>query len=277
VSRKQILRFSVAVAAATLTSLSMSSTAMAAKGGRPKPPAPVVRDSDHDGMPDRWETANGLNPHRNDAAADADRDKLSNRAEHTAGTSPRRADSDRDGMPDGWEVSNHLNPLRDDAAADPDSDGLTNVEELKLRDNPRQADSDHDGTHDGAEDSDGDGVSDEDETRVGDNPKDADSDHDGTPDGREQNGTITAVDAGTGALSLTTAAGFTVTVIVTGHTEITWQHRSRGCADPASIADLTPGRLVHKVETGDHHNDGDGDHQPPATGTNTDKISLVCA
>jgi hypothetical protein len=34
---------------------------MATKEHKPKPAAPAVRDSDHDGMPDKWETANGLN------------------------------------------------------------------------------------------------------------------------------------------------------------------------------------------------------------------------
>jgi hypothetical protein len=77
----------VAVAtAATLTTLSMSGAALAAKGGKPKPANPAVRDTDRDGMPDRWERANGLNPKRNDAKGDKDRDKLSNLAEFKAGT-----------------------------------------------------------------------------------------------------------------------------------------------------------------------------------------------
>ena len=50
-------------------------------------------DTDADGMPDAWETANGLNPALPDAAADADGDGLTNRAEFLAGTAPRDAAS----------------------------------------------------------------------------------------------------------------------------------------------------------------------------------------
>ena len=47
-------------------------------------------DTDGDGMPDAWETANGLNPSDNtDAARDSDGDTASNLDEYTAGTDPR--------------------------------------------------------------------------------------------------------------------------------------------------------------------------------------------
>lgn len=47
-------------------------------------------DTDHDGMPDAWETANQLNPNSNaDAALDADGDGQSNLAEFIAGTNPQ--------------------------------------------------------------------------------------------------------------------------------------------------------------------------------------------
>jgi len=49
----------------------------------------VLADTDGDGLPDEWETANGLNPgSAADANLDADGDGMSNRAEFIAGTNP---------------------------------------------------------------------------------------------------------------------------------------------------------------------------------------------
>jgi hypothetical protein len=45
-------------------------------------------DSDSDGIPDAWETANGLDRFFNNAAADEDGDGLSNRQEYLSGTDP---------------------------------------------------------------------------------------------------------------------------------------------------------------------------------------------
>jgi hypothetical protein len=84
------LRLAVAVAA-TLTTLSVPGAALASSG----------KDSDRDGMPDRYEKANGLDPRKNDARADKDHDGLRNLAEYRAGTDPRKADSDGDGIRDG--------------------------------------------------------------------------------------------------------------------------------------------------------------------------------
>ena len=51
-------------------------------------------DTDHDGLPDAWEIANGLNPNNpNDAQADADNDRMTNLEEFNAGTDPRSASS----------------------------------------------------------------------------------------------------------------------------------------------------------------------------------------
>lgn len=54
----------------------------------------IWKDSDSDGMPDDYETANGFNPtNAADAAPDADGDGQSNLAEFLAGTDPRNAAS----------------------------------------------------------------------------------------------------------------------------------------------------------------------------------------
>ncbi len=51
-------------------------------------------DLDDDGIPDAWETANGLNPNNPaDAAADSDADGFSNRDEYITGTNPRSGTS----------------------------------------------------------------------------------------------------------------------------------------------------------------------------------------
>jgi hypothetical protein len=44
---------------------------------------PAPADSDHDGMPDEWETAHGLNPKdASDAQADPDKDGYTNLEEY---------------------------------------------------------------------------------------------------------------------------------------------------------------------------------------------------
>lgn len=50
-------------------------------------------DTDGDGMPDVYESANGLNPNVNDANGDLDQDGLTNYQEFLAGTNPRDANS----------------------------------------------------------------------------------------------------------------------------------------------------------------------------------------
>jgi len=101
-----------------------------------------IADADGDGLPDAWETDNGLDPNddgsgdvNNGPDGDPDSDGLTNWEEYTLGTEPDDPDTDTDGMPDGWEVDNDLDPLSDDADDDPDGDLLLNLQEYSLLSN----------------------------------------------------------------------------------------------------------------------------------------------
>ncbi|MCK5612242.1 right-handed parallel beta-helix repeat-containing protein [Candidatus Pacearchaeota archaeon] len=110
-------------------------------------------DSDNDGMPDAWETANGLDPYDgSDAVLDGDSDGLTNLQEYDSGTNPNDSDSDDDGMADGWEVAYGFNPVNaSDSDGDADSDGLNNVGEYNYGTDPHDVDSDDDKMTDGWE------------------------------------------------------------------------------------------------------------------------------
>ncbi|MDD4735398.1 MAG: C1 family peptidase [Kiritimatiellae bacterium] len=102
---------------------------------------PDGRDSDGDGMPDDWETANGLDPYSavgmNGADGDPDADGLSNYYEYLAHLSPRSPVSNPSGMPDG--------------EYDSDGDGLPNAAEQRESSHPLLPDTDDDGLSDGEE------------------------------------------------------------------------------------------------------------------------------
>ena len=170
------------------------------------------RDRDHDGMPTRWERSHHLNPNRNDAAKDPDRDGLRNLAEFRSHTDPRDADTDNDGV--------------NDANEDADRDGVDNGNEDREGTNPRRGDSNGNGTRDGKEDRDRDHLANAAEDRTGNDPIDPDTDDDGIKDGAEQAGTIasfvsTPADPNTGVLTITLADGkTTITGNVTAKTEI---------------------------------------------------------
>ena len=71
----------------------------------------LKKDSDHDGMPDDAETANGTNPNDpSDADGDADGDGLSNGDEVAIGSGVNNADTDGDGVSDGEEMRLGYNP-----------------------------------------------------------------------------------------------------------------------------------------------------------------------
>jgi hypothetical protein len=129
-------------------------------------------DTDSDGLPDSWETANGLVIGTNDSALDPDSDGLSNLQEFNASTNPKQADTDGDGLNDGAEVNtNATNPL----VPDTDGDGLSDGAEVNTHHtDPKLADTDADGLNDNAE-----------VTIHHTNPTLADSDNDGYPDGLE--------------------------------------------------------------------------------------------
>ncbi|MCH8329053.1 MAG: hypothetical protein IIB81_01525, partial [Nanoarchaeota archaeon] len=70
------------------------------------------KDSDSDGILDKWEKENGLDPEDPlDAQMDFDEDGLTNLMEYTYGTNPNNADSDGDGASDKEEIDEGTDPL----------------------------------------------------------------------------------------------------------------------------------------------------------------------
>lgn len=88
----------------------------------------ITGDTDSDGMPDIYESVNGLDPETNDANDDLDNDGLTNIQEYQGPngtpndgdeTNPNDDDSDNDGLTDGEEVNTHLsNPNLSDSDGD---------------------------------------------------------------------------------------------------------------------------------------------------------------
>ena len=141
-------------------------------------------DADGDGLPDAWETANGLDPNDNGdvdpdngAAGDPDNDNLSNLDERSAGTDPLESDTDMDGLLDGAETNTGTWASATDTGTDPlesdtDGDGLSDgVENPDLAFNPLAPDQ-QPGTNPHLVDSDGDGMTDAEELTEGTDPTD---------------------------------------------------------------------------------------------------------
>jgi hypothetical protein len=123
-------------------------------------------DSDGDGLPTVWETANGLDPNDdgtvdpiNGADGDPDLDGSSNAEELANSTDPQDSDSDDDDLNDGAETLAGTDPKNPDT----DGDGLNDGAEDAGGTNPLRADTD------------GDGISDNDELTAGTSPTDIES------------------------------------------------------------------------------------------------------
>ncbi|MES2476226.1 MAG: PQQ-dependent sugar dehydrogenase [Verrucomicrobiota bacterium] len=82
-------------------------------------------DQDDDGMPDVWETSNGLVVGTDDSALDTDGDNLSNLEEYQAGTNPQEVDTDGDSYQDDVEITAGTNPTN--ANSHPNMDPALNV------------------------------------------------------------------------------------------------------------------------------------------------------
>jgi len=91
-------------------------------------------DTDGDGLPDDFETANGLNPDDPiDALEDIDGDGLSALDEYNAGTDLTKADSDDDGIEDGEElVEGEDGYITNPLLSDTDGDGLSDSVEITV-------------------------------------------------------------------------------------------------------------------------------------------------
>jgi len=104
-------------------------------GASPPSIVPPNDDTDGDGMPNAYETANGLNPNLDDSLGDLDSDGISNINEFIRNTFPNNPDTDGDGAPDGTETGTGVfvsasdrgtNPLNRDTDGDGLSDGVEN-------------------------------------------------------------------------------------------------------------------------------------------------------
>ena len=135
---------------------------------------PNSKDSDNDGIPDKWEYDNSLSPLDNDSFFDYDNDGLNNLNEYKNNTNPYSSDTDNDGMPDKYEVDYATKPDQADADEDADNDTLSNYDEFLLGTFPNDNDYDNDGMIDGYE-----------VHKYGTNPKNADTDNDGLTDYEE--------------------------------------------------------------------------------------------
>ncbi|MDB4354049.1 hypothetical protein N9Z02_01965, partial [Akkermansiaceae bacterium] len=191
-------------------------------------------DDDNDGLPNIWETDNGLDPNDptgiNGATGDFDSDNVDNITEFTNGTNPDNPDSDGDTLTDDVETNTDIFNGPTDTGTDPlskdsDGDGLddniedgsgTFVSATMTGSDPNSTDSDLDtmpdiyevnnmldpNVDDGALDADSDLVTNLTEFTNGTDPNDTDSDDDTLTDNVETNTGffVSATDTGTDPL-----------------------------------------------------------------------------
>jgi hypothetical protein len=132
----------------------------------------ATEDTDGDGMPNAWESTNGLNPSVNDAAGDLDSDGSTNLAEYQRLTNPQDNDSDDDTLLDGVETDtgNYVsasNTGTDPLKADTDGDGFGDAVE---NNSGTFVDATNPGTDPNRVDTDGDSFTDTEEVSLGSNP-----------------------------------------------------------------------------------------------------------
>lgn len=135
-------------------------------------PDNLVVDTDNDGMPDGWETQNGLIVGVNDSGGDPDGDGLPNVQEFQRGTNPQNPDTDGDGLSDSVETNTGIWVSAGDTGTDPlhpdtDRDGLPDNVETKTGVFVGAGDT---GTDPHLRDTDGDGSGDATEVAFGTNP-----------------------------------------------------------------------------------------------------------
>ena len=134
----------------------------------------VESDSDGDGMSDRYEMANGLNPDVDDSMEDIDEDGATNLTEFNSGTDPQNPDTDGDGLQDGVETGTGVWVSESDRGTDPfevdtDGDGLSDGIESN---SGNYVDADNPGTSPLSSDTDQDIFTDSGEISRGTNPTD---------------------------------------------------------------------------------------------------------
>ena len=222
-----------------------------------------VLDTDNDGMPDNYESANGLDPNVDDAGLDNDAvggaDGLTNLEEYIAGTDPQDSDSDDDGLLDGQEVNGTLNPWvagvqsgspgdpTDPLEADSDGDGVDDNDEILAGTDPNAHPPDT-GPIIPFVDSDGDSYRDEAEVAFGTNPNDATDIPDNRPPATKPNVVIIyADDLGFGDISAygnlfgTTSSAPTpnIDALATAGVMFTQGHSANGVCTPSRYSLLT--------------------------------------